>query len=377
MTVDVTYCLSEWETYFTEKPLSFNEFVDTYTYKKAVYPHILKTIDEISSQPSKHEFFIQGFVGCGKTTLIYLLLAYKVYLYLILKSAKSYYDVIPDAKLNMIIFAPTKKTASLTVFAFLRVIDGIPFFKRVRNVKDFLDYANDAIYTTSYPDDVLTFRKSDNILHVIAAENETDLICSNPIFGVLTELDSLTKKGTTSDQIFSFYQKLSWRINSRCKGKLSTIIVEKNPYSYYDDVIDQIMYTTRDLGKMVIFYHYYWRVFKDKDPNAKIDSTFNITTCQVVEKEEDILPGDDFVEFPSMFNGTNLLELAHNKPEQFLRDIIGMPTTIKQHSETLDIMKDIANKIHNSHLEISIKNGAVFLECPIEKLSIILSEYQG
>jgi hypothetical protein len=32
MTVDVTYCLSEWETYFIEKPLSFNEFVDTYAY---------------------------------------------------------------------------------------------------------------------------------------------------------------------------------------------------------------------------------------------------------------------------------------------------------------------------------------------------------
>ena len=29
MTVDVTYCLSKWEAYFTEKPLSFNEFVDT------------------------------------------------------------------------------------------------------------------------------------------------------------------------------------------------------------------------------------------------------------------------------------------------------------------------------------------------------------
>ena len=29
MTVDVTYCLSEWEAYFTEKPLSFHEFVDT------------------------------------------------------------------------------------------------------------------------------------------------------------------------------------------------------------------------------------------------------------------------------------------------------------------------------------------------------------
>ena len=373
MTVDVTYCLSEWETYFIEKPLSFNEFVDTYAYKDVVYPHILKTIDEISSQPSKREFFIQGFVGSGKTTLIYLLLAYKVYLFLLLKSATTYYDVVPAAKLSMVIFAPDKKTASLTISAFMRVIEGIPFFRRIRTLRDFLDYYG-PMYTTSYTDDLLTFRRSDNILHVISAKSESDLIDTNPIFGVLTELDSLIKDGTTSDQAFSFYQKLSWRIESRCNGKLSTVIVEKNPYNFYDDTIDQIMYTTRDPKRMVIFYHYYWRVFKDKDPTAKIDSTFNITTCQVVEKE-DILPGDNFVDFPSVFNGMNLLELARNNPKRFLRDIIGMPTAIEQHSTTLNIMKEIADTIHKNSLEICIKNSGVYLECPAEKLSICISNY--
>ena len=98
MTVDVTYCLSEWETYFTEKPLSFNEFVDTYRRKDAIYPHILKTIDEISKQPSKLEYFIQGFIGSGKSTLINLLFAYKVYLYLILKSAQDFYNVTASTK---------------------------------------------------------------------------------------------------------------------------------------------------------------------------------------------------------------------------------------------------------------------------------------
>lgn len=375
MTVDVTYCLSEWETYFTEKPLSFNEFVDTYAYKEAVYPHILKTIDEISHQPSKYEFFIQGFVGCGKTTLIYLLLAYKVYLYLILKSATSYYDVISTAKLSMVVFAPDKKTASLTVSAFMRVIEGIPFFKKVHNLKDFLDYTNDTIYTTSYTDDILTFRKSDNILHVIAAKNENDLIDTNPIFGVLTELDSLIKEGTTSYQIVSFYHKLLWRIESLCKEKLSTIIVEKNPYDFYDDIIDQIMYTTKDPRKMVIFYHNYWQIFKNKDPDAKIDSTFNITACQVLEKGADLLINDYFIEFPSIFNGMNLLELARSNPERFLRDVIGMPTAIEQRSDTLNIMKEIADSIHKNSLEICIKNSGVYLECPAEELSICISNY--
>lgn len=375
MTVDVTYCLSEWKKHFTEKPLSFNEFVDTYTYKEVVYPHILKTIDEISRQPSKCEFFIQGFIGSGKTTLIYLLLAYRIYLYLILKSAKSYYNVASSTKLSVIIFAPGKKTADLTVSALIHVIKNIPFFKRMSTVADFLNYANDAVYTTSYPNDILTFRKNDNLLHVIAVKNENYLkdTIINPIFGVLTELDSFIKDGVTSDQIFSFYQKLLWKIKSCCKGKLSTIIVEKNPYNLYVDSIDQIIHATQDSERVVVFYHYYWQIFKDKDPTAKLDSTFNITTCQVVEKEEDILPGDNFVEFPSVFNGMNLLELARAKPKQFLRDIIGMPTLMEHRSDMLNIMKDVAEVIHKNNLEICIKNSGVYLECPAEKLSMCIS----
>lgn len=376
MPVDVTYCLSEWEKYFTEKPLSFNEFVDTYIAKPAIFPHILKTIDEISCQPSKLEYFIQGFIGSGKATLIYLLTAYKVYLYLILKSASEFYDFIPSADVCMIIFATDKKSASLTVNAFLTILEGIPFFKKVRTISECFDCKDTALYTTAYPDDLLTFKRNNNVLHVIAAKDETDLINTNPIIGVFTELDAFKKKGVSMEMVFGFYQKLSWRIESRCKGKFSTIIVEKNPGSLYEDAFDRIMYDNKDPKRMVIFFHYYWQVFKDKDPDAKLDALFNITTCQVVDSEDDILPGDFYTKFPSVFQGADFLCRAKESPEQFLKDVIGMPITIKQHSETLDIMKDIVNKIHNSHLEISIKNGTVFLESPIEKLSINLSDYQ-
>ena len=250
MPVDVTYCLSEWEKYFTEKPLSFNEFVDTYIAKPAIFPHILKTIDEISCQPSKLEYFIQGFIGSGKATLIYLLTAYKVYLYLILKSASEFYDFISSADISMIIFAPDKKSASLTVNAFLTILEGIPFFKKVRTISECFDCKDTALYTTAYPDDLLTFKRNNNILHVIAAKDETDLINTNPIIGVFTELDAFKKKGVSMEMVFGFYQKLSWRIESRCKGKFSTIIVEKNPGSLYEDTFDRIMYDNKDLKEV-------------------------------------------------------------------------------------------------------------------------------
>ena len=126
---------------------------------------------------------------------------------------------------------------------------------------------------------------------------------------------------------------------------------------------------------MVIFFHYYWKVFDYKDPGRLLDSTFNITTCSVVDDTNSILPGDNFIDFPSVFQGVDFLKLAREHPESFLRDYIGMPVFIKKNSETFKVMKDIVDKIHKYNLEVCIKNGNAYLECPNEKLSICLSDY--
>lgn len=377
MTVDVTYCLSEWETYFTEKPLSFNEFVDTYQRKDIMYPHILKTIDDVSKQPAKLEYFIQGFIGSGKSTLINLLFAYKVYLYLILKSAQDFYKVSASTKLCAVFYTPTNKSASFMVNSLMQILEGLPFFKKVRTLKECFDYKETAIYTTAYPDNLLTFMKGDNVLHVISAKDESDIVGINPVIGLLTELDNVKQQGIPIESVFNFYQKLSWRIESRCCGKLSAIIVEKTPDNYYEDALDRYIYEIqkRDPSKMVIFYHYYWKAFSYKDPGRLLDSTFNITTCSVAEDSNSILPGDNFIDFPSVFQGMDFLKLAREHPDMFLRNYIGMPIFIKKNSETFKVMKDIVDKIHKYNLEVCIKNGNAYLECPNEELSICLSDY--
>ena len=375
MTVDVTYCLSEWEKYFTEKPLSFNEFVDTYRLRDTMFPHILKKVDEISKQPAKLEYFIQGFIGSGKSTLINLLFAYKVYLYLILKSAQDFYGVAASAKLCAVFYTPTNKSAGFMVNSLMQVLDGLPFFKRVHTLRKCFDCKKTAVYTTAYPDDLLTFMKGDNVLHVTSAKNESDIFGINSVIGVLTELDNAKQQGIPVESIFNFYQKLSWRIESRCCGKLSAVIIEKSPDNYYEDALDRYIYEISDPSKMVIFFHYYWKVFSYKDPDCALDSTFNITTCSVADEPNDVLPGDDFIDFPSVFQGIDFIKLAREHPDRFLRDYIGMPVFIKRNSETFKVMKDIVDKIHKYNLEVSIKNGNAYLECPNEKLRICLSDY--
>ena len=116
-------------------------------------------------------------------------------------------------------------------------------------------------------------------------------------------------------------------------------------------------------------------MFGYKDPDCVLDSTFNITTCSVADEPNDVLPGDDFIDFPSVFQGLDFIRLAREHPDRFLRDYIGMPVFIKRNSETFKVMKDIVDKIHKYNLEVCIKNGNAYLECPNEKLRICLSDY--
>lgn len=135
MSVDVTYCLVEWENYFTEKPLSFDDFVKTYKNYDIIYPHILEKVKQISGHPEKLEYFIQGFVGSGKSTLVNLLVAYKVYLFLLLKSPKDFFGFSPRTQFNLAIFAPNKKSATLTMNSILNTLECVPLFSNIKNAK--------------------------------------------------------------------------------------------------------------------------------------------------------------------------------------------------------------------------------------------------
>ena len=94
--------------------------------------------------------------------------------------------------------------------------------------------------------------------------------------------------------------------------------------------MDRYIYGIRDLSKMVIFFHYYWKAFSYKAPDYVLDSTFHITSCRVADEPNSILSGDNFIiDFPSVFQGIDFLKLAREHPESFLRDYIGMPVFVK------------------------------------------------
>lgn len=361
MSVDVTYCLDEWEKYFNERPLSFEEFVKTYKSYDAIYPHILNKVKQISDCPDKFEYFIQGFIGSGKSTLVYLLLAYKVYLFLLLKSPKDFYGFSPEAEFYVVLYSPTKESSKFSLSAFLSCLSQIPCFKRIRTLKDAME-TKGALYTTNVysSTDVLLFKNGNNILHVTVASEPDDIIGLNVVIGFMNELGIAIDRGVAAEQIYNFYNNLSNRINSRCQGKLSALIVEKSPNDVDEDPLDSHIYRCIDTRKMEILFQKYWEVFKDKDPEPKKYANFDTHKCRLVDDDPFSI---DCVQFPTTFNGIDLLEKAKNNPKCFLRDFVGMPvSSIGAASEEYKAMKKIRELVHTFNLSFCYKDNKMYIQ---------------
>ena len=79
---------TDWEDVFLEKPLTFKEFLETSpNFLKMAYKTTLDFFNSIDDNMSVTEYYFQGCLGSGKSIMIYTLLAYKLYLFCLLKDA--------------------------------------------------------------------------------------------------------------------------------------------------------------------------------------------------------------------------------------------------------------------------------------------------
>ena len=373
MSVENTYCLDGWKESFTERPLSFVEFVDTYEHKDTIYPHILEKIKEISKKPFVHEYFIQGIVGSGKSTLIYLLTAYRVYLFLILKDPYKTFYLSPTNLLCMEVLG-SKKGSRLFLNAFTSILECIPFFKNTKK-KTSLDFESaDSAWTTALPNDLITFKQGNSVLHCKSFKSNEDLIGVNVVIGIMTGLDYFQEDHNVSNAyVYKLMSNLEGRINSRVNGNpLSALIVDKYTNNYWSDSIDKYIRDWVPLTptNMVITFQRYWEIFKNKDPNAELDSWFDVYEEKLVDKPETIT--DNIINFPSSFNNIALKDIACNNPESFIHDFIGVPLQTGMNKSSFEIMKQIKKLMYMHNINLSYHDGKMYLECEDDKSYLCL-----
>lgn len=358
---------TDWEDVFLEKPLTFKEFLETSpNFLKMAYKTTIDFFNSIDDSMNVTEYYFQGCLGSGKSIMIYTLLAYKLYLFCLLKDAHQVLGHSPMVKYTFGILG-SKKTAPLVLSSILNVFEYFPMFKQNRFELDegpigFSVNCNNAILRLQY---ITSGGRRGTPIQIISVSNQADLMGSTLIGLLGTDLIAFMQDtGISEEDLFKLIEKSKHRINTRLGEDcfLGTLLIEKEPYDTELSVIDKYIMEIENRGYpsvRVVRITPFWKV---RPEGYTLDNTkkipyFNLSKLCV---EYDISNPDlsaIHIRIP-----TELIKNAMDNPEAFMRDYIGLPTSMIP-NERMQVLRDIHSKMREYNIKISLgPNGSFYLE---------------
>lgn len=342
-----------WESYYVKKPLTFWEFVEKQTNLKQLFGCIEISLKTYSVEFDKNltktsEVYASGAVGIGKGVYAYLIIAYRLYLGMLLKNPKE----------EIFKFAPTTEISCLfagkhcdeKLASFLGFLRGIqdnenPLFVFLEGKGNF-KVAGDQIvickdenerYFACYKDNKIAFR---------AIKSNAEMLCTNPL---IVDYDA---DGYETATAMRMYENIRHRLIARfgpAKDLFSCLLVEKSPNNLYNDLLDQHIHEIEKnyeylVERFVPIYMKHVKSYKDVPQLPKnthfIDVSSGVVGC--IENLESYIrqhPSSDTREFPasvqqafteeitkkSFVKEDELLDLALEDPKRFVNEILGEP----------------------------------------------------
>lgn len=356
-----------WEPCYIKRPLTFWEFVERQTKLVRLFTCVenaLKIYErDFEKIPCKvSEVYVTGASGVGKGVYTYLIIAYRLYLTLLLKNPKEdVFQIAPTCELSCV-FIGLCSSEKLTMFLhFLREIqdDKNPIFTFDENTNSnniHIFQNSNGIYVARYGDNEITFK---------AVKAMSSFLGINP---VIVDYDADAYDTVTA---MSFLKQIQERMNARLgffKNLFSCLIVEKSPNNLYNDLVNQ--YIERTFYLVERFVPIYLR---DIDPNQFPKNTHFIDLLNgTVDKIENL---DTYVsehsennirQFPDKVNQMNLLELAIKNPKEFVNDILGesipIPYKIPNESrEKLNILQSVRRMIIENQIQFTFDEDGSYL----------------
>lgn len=322
-----------WENLYTEKPLTFWEFVQKQTRLKELFfpvANALKTYHRLFqinlANASMSEIYVTGPTGIGKGVYIYLILAYRLYLALLLKNPKrDLFNFADSFELSCMFIS--KYNSSLAGFIhFLQNIQGDdPLFNFTPSEKIYLyeeEKETDKVWHAVYKDNDIVLKHG---------TSECNLLGTNPIIAYLD------CKGCEPAESFRLFEKIKNRIESRFgPNKMFTqFLIEKDPNNLYSDLLDQHIVNTPCLY-VERFLPLYMKDIKGWEDVASFKNDYFIDLengyIGNIETKEDYLgvnPDSVLEDFPADWvsnTGTiSLIQIAQRDPKTFINDVLGYP----------------------------------------------------
>lgn len=350
-----------WESYYIKKPLTFWEFVEKQTNLKSLFGCIeiaLKSYEkEFERNPYKvTEVYASGAVGIGKGVYAYMIVAYRLYLAMLLKNPKE----------EIFKFAPSNELSCMFAGGHCdeKLIGFLHFLQGIQNPEDPLFVFEEGKQLVKFTNAIVIYEDengkysahfNENKIAFRTAKSVAELIGTNPL---IVDYDADLYE---TSMAMRFLEQIQNRMRSRfgsLKDLLTCLLVEKSPNNLYNDLIDQHIWKIekeyKDLGlneskylveRFVPIYMKNVKTANDLNQLPKNTHFIDILNGEVGEiwyfdTYVSRHPKNDIREFPAngrqytftgsseIFvkeNDTELLDLAFEDPKRFVNEILGEP----------------------------------------------------
>lgn len=352
-----------WESYYIKKPLTFWEFVEKQTNLKSLFGCIeiaLKSYEkEFERNPCKvTEVYASGAVGIGKGVYAYMIVAYRLYLAMLLKNPKKdIFQIAPAAELSCL-FAGGHCDEKLIGF--------LHFLKGIQNPEDPLFVFEEGKQLVKFTNAIVIYKDengkysahfNENEIAFRTAKSVAELIGTNPL---IVDYDADLYETATA---MRFLEQIQGRMKSRfgpLKDLLTCLLVEKSPNNLYNDLIDQHIwkiekeYMDQGLNESKYLVERFVPIYmknvktandlKQLPKNTHFIDLLNGEVGEIWYFDTYVSrhPKNDIREFPAngrqytfanqdvseVFvkeNDTELLDLAFEDPKRFVNEILGEP----------------------------------------------------
>ena len=366
-----------WEQYYHTTPLTFWEFVQEFKSLKSLFPCVenaLKKFDKRSENLSTYpsEIYVQGAVGIGKGVYCSLIFLYRIYLFLLLKDPYEVLHLTPSVPIYAVFIGHRAdqtlkgiinfiESAGSTIFDITQVVSTSKSAETM-----VINYSSNQslpeFWAKRELNGGITFKsKYGNSISLRVIKTAADLIATQPLISYFESSDP------------DMYKNLIHRVNSRLglaeKLMFSTIIVDKYPNNLYSDLLDQVIQEKENCTNALVERFvpiFYKGCFTELD-KCKIESAYKIClSTGKIEKVQDYTSDGHWVRFPMKWNGMDLLEKATKDPENFIRDILGLPVESpfsKEYkvTDSLSALQTVRKLIKDYNMQMTFDKDGFYL----------------
>lgn len=352
---------------FRTKPLSITQLVQNSGLYSYCYDHIWDQFLNFQENHKKH-YYISGPIGSGKATLYNTLFIYKLYLYTCLENPFVYFGHTQCEHYFGVV--GTSKDFKFIINSLVDAFNLFPMFVAKSSAKmkpDKIYYSVGADRSTLFTIEWLCNNEVRQI-NIELITDKFDLVTKNPISVLCPGCMELLDKISESD-LFNLMTKIQQRIDARTSNEylISGLIVEKAPYDLELSEIDKFIYKVvprkDDSGHMQL--PPYWTYFPGQ--NSDVFDYFDLETEQFITHET-----DNTIKVP--------LNIRQSYPtvnkQQFLRDVIGLPSSTVPNPAMIKIQK-VIKELTNGHLVIVLEQGIFYLKDPASGIKCDISKFIG